>query len=774
MGRPLSIIAVMFFASSLWGGEIDLTVRFDRTQLTFDKVDYGNITYDLISLSGCDFTTDIGRPMLPQYRAHAIIAPSARVPDVQLIEFTREELPGRYRIAPTQPARPLHQGKIERVDEDPSVYLSGAPYPQQLIIVSEGSMGGYRLAGLLIRPVQYSPAEGTIHFYSEMTVRIRWDEAKSPIQETVARKESFGRFLDDHVLNPEDLRRYSPPTAALDRDDEYDYVIITSPSYVSSFEPLAEWKTRKGLKAKIVTTTWIYANFSGVDQSDAVRNFISYAREEWGATWILLGGDTNVVPHRMAYIFDAGLEPAYDTVLCDLYYSDLDSTWDGDGDGVYGERTDGVDMYPDVWVGRASVNTIAECNTFVSKVFTYTKNPPLYQTKELLASSYVFTDNWGEYGNDSIAAKSPDGYTISKMYHSQGELYASAMLDSIEQGYHFIQHTAHCGVNCATTGPDYVWNWDLDALTNGDYLPIYLISGCLASSFEKDCYAEHWINNPNGGGIAACMNSGIAWASDSGVLAFSEGISVTFYDLLFNHSPSRIGEIVGQAKAMYAGDAHSDTIWRMTIYEWNLAGDPELVVWTDTPDTFSVVHDPTIQAGDTTQFSIAVLDNDQVTPIDSAFVCCMCETDSTVYFRGFTDGTGAFTFELAPDIAPDTMFVTVTKHNYLPYESAVPILPVQLDQFIRADANSDSEIAMSDAILTLRYLYVPGADSLQCEDAGDSDDNGAVEMSDAVYTLRYLYVPGALEPPLPGPTDCGPDPTEDDLDCGDHPCNGRR
>jgi hypothetical protein len=269
------------------------------------------------------------------------------------------------------------------------------------------------------------------------------------------------------------------------------------------------------------------------------------------------------------------------------------------------------------------------------------------------------------------------------------------------------------------------------------------------------------------------MNSGVAYASDQGVLAYSEGISVEFFDLLFNYTPNRLGEVMGEAKAMYAASAASDTIWRLTLYEWNLAGDPELAVWTGIPDTLVVVHDSTIQSGDTTDFSISVFDNDQVTPIDSACVCCLCKADSTLYFRGFTGPNGTVTLHLVPEIAPDTMYVTVTKHNYLPGESAVPILEVQLDEFIRADANSDAEIEMSDAILTLRYLYVPGTDPLRCQDAGDSDDNGAVEMSDAVYTLRYLYVPGALEPPLPGPVDCGPDPTEDDLDCGEHHCNER-
>jgi hypothetical protein len=100
----------------------------------------------------------------------------------------------------------------------------------------------------------------------------------------------------------------------------------------------------------------------------------------------------------------------------------------------------------------------------------------------------------------------------------------------------------------------------------------------------------------------------------------------------------------------------------------------------------------------------------------------------------------------------------------------VTVEPAPMDEFIRADADADMDVEMSDAIFTLKYLYVPGADEPPCKDGADSDDGGVIEMSDAIYTLKYLYVPGSPPPPAPGPSDCGADPTEDGLDCVDHPC----
>jgi hypothetical protein len=84
---------------------------------------------------------------------------------------------------------------------------------------------------------------------------------------------------------------------------------------------------------------------------------------------------------------------------------------------------------------------------------------------------------------------------------------------------------------------------------------------------------------------------------------------------------------------------------------------------------------------------------------------------------------------------------------------------------------------MSDAILILKWLYVPGTPPPSCADALDVDDSGIQSMADAVYLLQWLYVPGSPIPPSPCcafPDSCGPDPTADTLGCNNHPCQGSK
>ena len=93
-------------------------------------------------------------------------------------------------------------------------------------------------------------------------------------------------------------------------------------------------------------------------------------------------------------------------------------------------------------------------------------------------------------------------------------------------------------------------------------------------------------------------------------------------------------------------------------------------------------------------------------------------------------------------------------------------------QFIRCDPNDDGKNDIADAVWIVNELFVAGAPTTGCEDAGDcNSDNLGPDLSDAVFAIRYQFqidgpqpAPGA---PFPG---CGPDPDADeDIGCATLP-----
>jgi hypothetical protein len=85
--------------------------------------------------------------------------------------------------------------------------------------------------------------------------------------------------------------------------------------------------------------------------------------------------------------------------------------------------------------------------------------------------------------------------------------------------------------------------------------------------------------------------------------------------------------------------------------------------------------------------------------------------------------------------------------------------------FVRGDANVDGALDIADPIQTLAHLFASGP--MLCKDAADANDDGAVDIADPIMHLAQLFAGGPNPPPPFGR--CGPDPTDDALDCASFP-----
>ncbi|MGE4631521.1 MAG: hypothetical protein AAEJ47_00645, partial [Planctomycetota bacterium] len=89
--------------------------------------------------------------------------------------------------------------------------------------------------------------------------------------------------------------------------------------------------------------------------------------------------------------------------------------------------------------------------------------------------------------------------------------------------------------------------------------------------------------------------------------------------------------------------------------------------------------------------------------------------------------------------------------------------------FKRGDANQDGGFNIADQIFLLAALF-SGGDACLCPDSCDQNDDGGVNIADAIYGLAALFS-GGSPPGDPGPTNCGPDPSDDGLaECDYNAC----
>ena len=713
MVRNALLVLVMLglVTSAFAGTSLTRNVTFDPSMLEFESRE----GYNVVHVDGCRFDLKAGLPMLPVQTIRFAIPAGMRTVGVEVRSLEQIDLGNDFNIFPAQlPIRISDTEVHEFIEPDPAVYGSSSPYPaDKAVPTGDGKMSGYSIAAVHVYPLEYIPASHQLLLNTEMELVLTLEESGVPEKVITGRSEFAERAMADRVrnlvVNPEDVILDFGRIADQDRSDPVEYAIITGSSYVDEFQPLADWKTLKGVNTEIFTTTWIYSTYSGDDNQEEIRNFIIDYEANHGLVYVLLGGDVNVVPARIAWD-DLG----YHGIRADLYYSDTDGDWNADGDSRYGEHpADNVDMYGDIYVGRAPVNTSGEVTNFVNQLLTYegaSAGDPLptdYQEDMLFLAEvlwgppdYPYSDGGilkDMIDNDDVPARFDP---ITKLYQDDGNLNYSTAMAALNAGQGITNHAGHCNYNVMSIGPDALYNSDMDAMTNGDRQGIFYSMGCYTVAFDYDNIAEHYVNNTNGGGVAFVGNSRYGWACPGYIgECVSDLYDRAFFHSLFGVDLYNLGITHADHKDYYVSAAKSDDYMRYALYELNALGDPEMPIWTMTPEAIAVSHPSTLPVG-SSSFLVSV--NTAKAPVGGAMVCLMKGTE--VYEVGLTNASGNVT--LTPDPATEgTMYVTVTGHNYLPYEESASVeaagpdpnlstIEVNDDLFLNPDGSGDSTMTI--------------------------------------------------------------------------------
>ena len=690
------------------GGELTRTVSFSPEELVFSRV----LGYDLVELDGYSLTGEVGRPLLPVIYYHVLLPPTAEVTGVEVVFSQAIDVPGEYRIYPTQPPQPLsHGGEVPFAGPDETVYSSSQPYPN---VISEagrtGSMGGYRIGTIHLYPIHYVPSERVLRLYTRIELRIVYREGVVTLKpRTESQRRVFGESVRGMVWNPEDVARWSPPlrtwpeVSRLLPPGNYEYVIITPQADSSSFYPLCEWKTKKGVPARIVTREYIYSNYSGANNQERIKNFIRDAWNTWGAIWFVLGGDVGWVPYRGCYGYVESFPPEEDnTIPTGRYWEDLDNNWNNDGDNRYGETNDGpgggdIDMYADVYVGRISCDSNSEVQRAVDHILLYEKNPPSgYLPKIVYFSEYLFgSKNGRDICEDLIEPRIPGGWTSTKRYNENGwYLSDDQAVGDMNQGYGLNMVAAHGNATTVMAGSGSAKNITVSDLATllqpGDKRGIHTGICCISGDFSVGtCYAEQLLNDVDSK-IAGCIfNSRYGWGTTSGgVYLGSSRLSERLFIKILNDNRYHLGQALAEARDYYVSSARGYSGWqgvyRWCIFEYNLIGDPELPVWTDAPTVMTVDHEDTVATGPS-NFSVTVTYGGS--PIQGALVCAM--KSGEVYEHGLTNASGQVTLPISPATL-GTMNVTATAQNRLPYEGLVAVAERRDVGVVSIDAPPDT------------------------------------------------------------------------------------
>lgn len=278
------------------------------------------------------------------------------------------------RICPAQPAVSRGSSSVS-YSISSSTYTHNADVPEKIGLFDSSQIGvmrGHRIFFLQVNPVQFNPATGEVKLFSNIELKVRFSSraAIEPIRSSLdsgAFETNFKRVVANYT-DPKTLGT-AGSSREVRTEPGCDYLILTNGAFNQTNtsdgqNPLtnfSNWKKQMGFDTMIVDVDTLKGTNPSVTSDDIV-NYLQNAYNTWSKvpTYVLLVGDSDLVPTCYKHDDPAYLPLHNYKLASDLYYGTLD----------------GTDIYPDIYVGRFSVDTIQQCTDVVNKTINYEKNPP--------------------------------------------------------------------------------------------------------------------------------------------------------------------------------------------------------------------------------------------------------------------------------------------------------------------------------------------------------------------------------------------------------------
>jgi len=399
-----------------------LRYTFAFTHPTIRTVYTDNSDYTTIDISGCiSIGRDVGKPILPVKPVKLLLPAMTTVSSVSVTGASVELASIENHVYPYQNPVPIGFEPEEEFQFNNVLYSSDEVYPSTLHDGYHiGYSHGYAILDITLNPVQYIPGEGMIFYYPELTVTIDFEDT-GEVNQFFRNNPDDRNWVENLVYNPEmtdtytnDLSIVEYPGGLCDPDDDYDYVIIstthnsldyweTGSSTPYNWESLMDKHEQDdGLSCNLVTIQDInacsdYYNSDSLfnDTEAHIREFCKDAYEDWGTKYIFVGGDDEWIPARhMKYDYEMNVDS-------DLYWSNLDNTFNDDYDEYWGEEGDGgFDLYSELFIGRITCDTPQDVSNWMTKSFYYADATDMDYLEN--AAFYGGDAGWPTCGSDDI------------------------------------------------------------------------------------------------------------------------------------------------------------------------------------------------------------------------------------------------------------------------------------------------------------------------------------------------------------------------------------
>ena len=665
-------------------------------------------------------TLEAGAPELPMFPIPAIIGDMA--------EMTVNVIDAQYTDVQNIDVAPSKGNFSRQIDPADVPFTYGAMYDEdafypaaQATLEAPYILRDFRGQNIMVHPIAYNPQTHTLRVYNNLTIEMVKvsDNGENP---KAARKsntikispEQKGAYARRFINFEEGTKDYPFLT------DNGEMLIICADPYMAGMEELVTWKNISGRPTTMVSVTE-----AGGNNDTQIKNYINsfYTDPNHNLAYVLFVGDyADLTPHSLG--------------------SERSDNWFG--------QLEGTDHYPEVFIGRFSVQTDAQVATHVNKVIGYERDVQAGITwgDKGMGIGYYGAGS-GHYGEDDYQHidKIRDTllhYTYSTVteHHggSGGDASVSTISGTINQGISIINYCNH-GSETSWGVANYSTS-NVHALTNDNMLPIVWSVACLNGKFNygSECFAEAWMratNNSNGAPTGA-IGGMFSWMSqpwippmygqDEMVAILAEWRHVDqFYHTLGGASLNGNMNVIDKSGSS-GYDTH-DT--------WILFGDPSLMMRTANPTEMDVTVSPAAPMIGMSSLTIST---------DATCGVATLSKDGEVLATGqLVDGAVELNFTPFDNVG--TYDLIILGYNKVTYVGTLEVLPAE-GAYVAVDAFTPGNVPVNEEQLMSITFKNVGVDAttgttnvvLSSEDTNitfnDNEGSFGVLAPDATITLE--------------------------------------
>ncbi len=658
------------------GNSIQISGNFNRVEFT--EKSSQNDTFTQLHIKDCSSSGKAGEPELPIY-TQLIQLPNTGNYVLENISYDEKIIELDKAVLPT--------GFFDDCKINTAEYNKDEWLPSEIVTISDPNiMGAYRFSQIAVSPTQYNPIQNKIRILENIEINIMLDEAdtKNPKLKqnkinsfsNIAKSLIQGNVINQTVQNGE-------------------YLFIIQDDIASLLDPLLRWKEKLGYKTRVATLSE-----TGYT-TDSIKNYIQNAYDNWEIPpqYIVLVGDIDGSIAVPSFYVEGYLHP---WAVSDHNYTLLD----------------GDDYFPDVFIGRFSVQSQMELMTIVSKIINYERNPFMDIPWQKRALMVGHVEEWNGYSQREILMGIRNKlldfeYTTVDTFISPWQQGNTMLANKISEGESFICFRGAGSPSYwsgGNAGPMFTID-DISTLNNGFMLPMVTSMTCAGGDFASEqyttCFGEKWLASgspsvPQGaiGFIGPSEYDTKAWFNNANAMGIYQGVT---QEGLF-----RCGEMLLRGKMELYNNYPHNHAWGSALdsdqfyfYVYNLLGDPGLQILTDIPQEIELIFDPVIQSSvNFIEVQIDISGDDL-----SGFTIAITSEDSLIT-TGTTDTGGTAIIPIELPIG--SYEVTASKYCYIPITHDLVVeaeASLVLEDFSFSDQlvsgyNSNLEFTIANAGIT--------------------------------------------------------------------------